>query len=71
MKYSDLATRLEELDRELLSTEKAQKKNQAHIRSLERQLDTARDKALMLIEEHQITLQAKQTCRRELEARLR
>lgn len=70
MKYSDLATRLEEHDNQLKRNLTKQTQNSTRIRSLERQLETARETSRKLRDEHSILTDARETTKRELTARL-
>ena len=70
MKYTDLATRLEEHDKSIERNLKASALNNSRIRSLERQLETAREKSRQLRNEHSTLTDSRETTKRELTARL-
>ncbi len=70
MKFTDLATRLEEISSKLHRNDLAASKNHTRIRSLETQLDNARDKQSRLRAERVSLIESRDIARREFNARL-
>ncbi len=70
MKYTDLATRLEDLDNQLHKNFKEAQTNNIRITSLEAQAETARRKQRKLESDRVTLLDQRDTAKRELNARL-
>lgn len=70
MKYTDLATRLEELDNRLTRNETEASTNSRLISRLEAQTETARKKHRSLASARLALLDQRETAKRELNARL-
>jgi len=70
MKYTDLATRLEDLDNKLLRNDKETTTTASLIRRLESQIETAKDRHRKLRAANLALHTQRETAKRELNARL-
>jgi len=70
MKYTDLATRLEELDNKLIRNDKEASTNASLISRLESQVETAKKKQRNLRSARIALLDQRDTTKRELNVRL-
>ncbi len=70
MKYTDLATRLEDHDKAIGQNLKKRAVCGGRIHSLTRQLETAHQLSRKLRDEHTILIDSRDTTRREFNARL-
>ncbi len=70
MKYTDLATRLEDLDNKLLRNDKETATTTSLIRRLESQIETAKDRHRKLRAANLALHTQRETAKRELNARL-
>jgi len=70
MKYTDLATRLEDLDNKLISNDKESSTNSSLITRLESQIETAKKKQRNLRSARNALLNQRDSTKRELNVRL-
>jgi len=70
MKYTDLATRLEDLDNKLISNDKESSTNSSLITRLESQIETAKKKQRNLRSARNALLDQRDSTKRELNVRL-
>ena len=70
MKYTDLATRLEDLDNKLLRNDKETATTASLIRRLESQIETAKDRHRKLRAANLALHTQRETAKRDLNARL-